>query len=194
SAIFFTYAGLVMAIYGLLTGMAISANEEEEGILDVVLSLPVGRTQLIVERIAAHAVISVGIVIVIFLSLYGGALITGVDMNAGLLLAGSINLLPMTLFMIAMSAFAAASLRRRSTALGIVTAYIVASYIIAFIVGSIDSVVADAAGYVSFYTYYASEKVMQQGLIPLFVFILLLVGGLFLWAALRSFDRRDIGV
>ncbi len=194
SAIFFTYAGLVMAVYGLLTGMAISANEEESGILDFVLSLPVSRTRLIVERIAAHVVISIGIVLFIFVALFSGTLITGIDIDRGRLLIGSINMLPMTLFMIALSAFAAAALRRRSTALGIVSAYIIASYFISFIAGAMTSAITDAISYSSVFTYYASERVAQQGLIPLFIFILLLAFGLFLLAALRYFERRDIAV
>ena len=37
-------------------GMRVTANEEDSGILDVVLSLPVRRWQVMVEKIAAYLV------------------------------------------------------------------------------------------------------------------------------------------
>jgi hypothetical protein len=96
--------------------------------------------------------------------------------------------------MIAFAAFAASALRRRSAALGIVAAYIIASYFIGFLAGAASSVVTDAASYLSIFTYFASERVAQEGLIPLFIFILLLAFGVLVWATLRWFERRDIAV
>ena len=40
---FFSYATLMLAVWAVMAGMSISANEEDEGILDVVLALPVPR-------------------------------------------------------------------------------------------------------------------------------------------------------
>ena len=50
---FFTYTVLMLAVYAVVAGLGVTANEEDQGILDVVLSLPVPRWRIIVERLAA---------------------------------------------------------------------------------------------------------------------------------------------
>lgn len=194
SAVYFTYAGLVMAIYAVLSGLNISANEEEEGILDIVLSLPVGRWQLILERYTAYVVITVAVVLVAYLGLLLGSLQTGVEVNQGLLLAGSINMLPMTLFLMAFTTALAALLRRRAAALGLAVTYLIASYFIDFLAAALTHPAMEAVSLISFFTYYDSQAVMQQGLVIANILVLVAALVVFMAAALYFFKRRDIAV
>jgi ABC-2 type transport system permease protein len=194
STIYFTYAGLVMAIYALLSGLNISANEEEAGILDLVLSLPVGRFQLILERYAAYVVISIGVVLLTHAGLLLGSLQTGVAVNQGLLLAGSINMLPMTLFMMAFTAALAVILRRRAAALGIAVAYLIASYFIDFLAKAVTHELMNVVSRISFFSYYDSQTVLKQGLVVANVLVLAVALVVFVVAALYFFKRRDIAV
>jgi ABC-2 type transport system permease protein len=194
SAVYFTYAGLVMAIYALLSGLNISANEEEAGILDIVLSLPVGRWQLILERYAAYVVMTVAVVLVAYLGLLLGSLQTGVEVNQSLLLAGSINMLPMTLFMMAFTVALAALLRRRAAALGLAATYLIASYFIDFLAAALTQPAMETVSLVSFFTYYDSQTVMQQGLVIANILVLVVALVVFMATALYFFKRRDIAV
>lgn len=194
SAVYFNYAGLIMAIYALLSGLNISANEEEAGILDIVLSLPVGRWQLILERYTAYVVMTVGVVLMAYLGLLLGSLQTGVEINQGKLLAGSINMLPMTLFMMAFTAALAARLRRRASALGVAATYLIASYFMDFLVAALTHPAMEAVSLISFFTYYDSRAVMRQGLVIANILVLVVALVVFMAAALYFFQRRDIAV
>jgi ABC-2 type transport system permease protein len=194
SAVYFTYAGLILAIYALLSGLNISANEEEAGILDMVLSLPVGRLQLILERYAAYVLISIGVVLLAYVGLLIGSLQTGVDVDQGLLLAGAINMLPMTLFMMAFTAALAVILRRRAAAIGIAAAYLIASYFIDFLAQVVTHELMNAVSRVSFFTYYDSQTVLRQGLVLANILVLAVALVVFVVAALYFFKRRDISV
>jgi ABC-2 type transport system permease protein len=194
SAVFFTYAGLIMAIYALLSGMNLSANEEESGILDLVLSLPVGRLQLMLERYAAYVLMTVGMALLIYMGLFLGSLQTGLKIDKGLLLAGVVNMLPITLFMMAFTAAVAVIVHRRGTALGIAAAYLIVAYFLNFLASAVTHVIVQTASYVSMFTFYDSQTVLQQGLVIGNILVLVIALLVFGAAALYFFKRRDIAV
>ena len=49
---FFGKSALIFAVYPVVMGMRISANEEDEGTSDVLLSLPISRAQVMVEEVS----------------------------------------------------------------------------------------------------------------------------------------------
>lgn len=51
---FFGKFALLFTAYPVVMGMRVTSNEEDDGILDVLLSLPVARWQVILEKFAAH--------------------------------------------------------------------------------------------------------------------------------------------
>ena len=80
---FFGKSALIFAVYPVVMGMRITANEEDSGIMDVVLSLPVGRARVVVEKFLAYGVSIVGVVVLIYLGLYAGAVLGGVELDVG---------------------------------------------------------------------------------------------------------------
>ena len=65
---FFSYMMLVLAAYAVIAGLSVTANEEDRGIMDVLLSLPIPRWRLVVERFLAYALILVLILVLTFLA------------------------------------------------------------------------------------------------------------------------------
>lgn len=190
---YYTYSLLVLMVYTVLAGMSITANEEDAGILDVLLSLPVPRWRVIVERFAAYTLITIGIVAVGFIGLFAGSQATALEIDTGRLLVGSINLLPPVLLLIAFAACMATVARRRSLAVMVTTVFIVASYFIDFLGNAASHALTDTLSHFSFFTYFDSQGVMVNGLNPANVALLLIVTAGLLAAALWFFERRDIG-
>ena len=188
---FFTYALIVMIIYGVLSGMNITASEEDAGILDVLLSLPVPRWRLIVERFAAYVLITTGIAMAGFAGLIAGGSGTALPVNPARLLSGSLNLVPAVLLVIAFTACMAALTRRR--ALPITILFLVASYFIDFLASATTHALTDALSKLSFFTYYDAQNVMIQGVTVGNVAVLLAAALVLIAAALWFFQRRDIG-
>jgi ABC-2 type transport system permease protein len=190
---FFGWIMLVLAAYGVLAGLNITANEEDRGILDVLLSLPVPRWRVIVEKFLAYTVVIVVMVAMGFFALWLGVQRSTVfTISTAKLLESTFNMVPPTLVVMAFTALAATLARRRSIAAAVAAAYVVASYFIDIVGRSADSAASLRA--ISFYSYYDSTGVMQHGLAwgnvgGLLAAMLVMVVG-----AVWAFQRRDINV
>lgn len=73
------YGMLFFAVYAVMAGLNITTNEEDDGILDVLLSLPISRSQVIIEKVLALAVLSFLLVGVSALSPVIGAILLGTE-------------------------------------------------------------------------------------------------------------------
>lgn len=191
---FFGYALLILAVYAVMAGLNITANEEDEGILDMVLSLPVARSRIVLEKFLAYTLLAVIVIFIGFLGLWIGSLTSPLEISMGRMLESSINVIPGTLLMIALTAFVATLVRRKTTAIGIAATIIVASYFIDFIGKAVSNQLADIVRAFSFFTYYDNQAVMQNGLNIGNVLLLLVVTVVLVIGALWAFERRDIGL
>ncbi|HVO42273.1 MAG TPA: ABC transporter permease subunit, partial [Aggregatilineales bacterium] len=193
--IFFSYALLILGGYAVLAGLNITANEEESKILDVLLSLPVPRWRLVIEKFLAYAVIIVGIVLLTFVGLWVGLKATpALSVDEGRLLESTLNLLPGTLLMLAMTVLLTALVRRKNAAAAIATVVIVGSYFIDSIGRQATASVANALRFLSFYTYYDSAAVIRSGLNWGNVLVLVVVALVLMAGGTWLFQRRNIGL
>jgi ABC-2 type transport system permease protein len=193
--IFFSYALLILAAYAVLAGLNITANEEDSKILDMLLSLPVPRWRLVLERFLAYAVIIVGIVLLTFGELWVGLKTTpALTIDEGRLLETTLNLLPSTLLVLALTVLLTALVRRKNVAMALATVVIIGSYFVDSIGRSASASFANTLRFISFYNYYDSTAVIRNGLnwsnvlILLVAMVILMAGGMWL------FQRRDIGL
>jgi ABC-2 type transport system permease protein len=191
---FFGYILLMLAVYAVLAGLNVTANEEDEGIMDVMLSLPVARWRIVAEKLAAYALLLVGIIGISFLGLLVGLQSTSLHIDTGRLLVSTVNILPGALLMIGFTAFVATVVRRKSTAVAIVSLFIIGSYFVNFIGQLASGTAASALRAASFFSYYDAAGTMVNGL-NLGNWLLLLVVALVLFAGtVWGFNRRDVGV
>jgi ABC-2 type transport system permease protein len=65
---FFGKTLLVLAAYPVVMGLRVTVNEEDSGTIDVLLSLPVARWRVILEKFLAYVVTLVVIVAVLYVS------------------------------------------------------------------------------------------------------------------------------
>ena len=190
---YFTLLVWVLAIYGVIAGLSISANDEDSGSMDVTLSLPVTRWRVVVERYLAYILLSVVIVIMGTIGLALGALMSTEAINFNAIMATNIAAMPITLIVIAFTALCA-SLWRRNQAIGVVAGVLIASYFVDNLGKAASGSFLGTLRELSPFRYYDSQTVMAEGLSITNLLILVVASAVFLVLAVYRFNHRDIGV
>lgn len=191
---FFGYGLLLLAVYAVTAGLNVTANEEDEGILDIVLSLPLARWRLVLERFAAYVLLTLLIIVIAMAGMWLGSQQSALNLNMGRLVEATLNMLPGILFMIALTIFVSVLVRRKAVATGIVAGIIAASYFLDFIGKAVINDIVQVLQKLSFYSYYDSGDVVINGLNTGNVIILLGLTVVLVAGALWLFNRRDVGL
>lgn len=192
---FFTFAPLILAVYAVIFGAGIVGGEEERGTLDILLSTPVPRWQLIVEKFTAFVV---ALVVILFAS--GLGIMLAVWFTADLSIAvdkvawAVVNMIPTLLVMTTLALFLTTTLRSRGQAGGIAAGIIVASYFINSFAEMAENGILRSIQRISFYNYYSPMTALTQG-VNWGNFALLMGLAIALFAgSLYFFERRDLSV
>jgi beta-exotoxin I transport system permease protein len=192
---YFSYGLIVMATYAAVAGLNVTANEEDAKIMDVLLSLPVARWRVVLERFLAYALIIVAILVVTFLSLWGTLFfVPDFKMDTSILLQSTLNMLPSTLLVLAVTLLFAAFFRRKGTATALAAVVIMGSYFLDVIGRAASASIANTLRVISFYTYYDSGAVIQNGLNWGNVLVLVVAAVVCVGGGIWAFQRRDIGL
>jgi ABC-2 type transport system permease protein len=184
---------LILSVFGVISGLNITANEEDQGILDVLLSLPLPRWRLIIEKFAAYTLMAVVIVGLGFLGLYLGERASMLEINTRRLLESSFNVLPTVLLIIAFTGLAGAVFRRKGTATMVTAIFVIASYFVDLMGRAASDSFLNQLRVLSFFSYFDNDGVMRDGLAWGNVGLLLVVAGVLVAGSLWFFQRRDIG-
>lgn len=193
---FFGYTLLILAVYAVIAGLGVTANEEDSGIMDVVLSLPVPRTRIVIEKLAAYMLVMVGIIAFSFIGILIGSQTSAImqEIDMGRMIEGTLNMIPSSLLMIAFTAFVSVMVRRKATATAIAATFIVGSYFVDFIGKAASESALSVLRAVSFFGYYDTNEVIMRGLNLGSIALLLAVTALLAAGSVWGFQRRDIGV
>ncbi len=191
---FFGKSALIFAVYPVVMGMRVTANEEDSGTMDVLLSLPVERARVVIEKFLAYGVSCIGVVLLIYLSLHLGVFLGGVELDVLRLAEVTFYLIPLMVFIMAATVLIGVLVRRRTVALGIVTAFVIVSYMLQTIGLAAEGTVAESIGVVSFLTYYNAGDILSQGFIWPHIAGFVIGSAALLAASLYRYERRDIGL
>ncbi len=194
SAGYFGRVLLIIAVYAVLAGLNITVNDEDQGIMDMVLSLPLARWRLIIEKFAAYSLMMTGVILMGFIGLYVGGMSSTIQISTGSLIAGSINVLPSSLFMLAFTLFAGVLFRRKTMATAVTATFILGSYIVDFAGNAASESPIAPLRVLSFFTYYDNAHILQKGLNSSYIVLLLGLTVVLVGASVWVFQRRDIGV
>jgi ABC-2 type transport system permease protein len=196
--VFYSYMVLVIAVYAIIAGLNVTSSEEDRGILDVLLSMPIRRWRVVLEKFLAYAVIMGGVVAISHVAMVlatqnSPVLRPMLTIGTPARLAEcSFNMIPSLLLVLAFTVFVSTLVRRRSTAATIAAVFVIASFLMEMIGRSAPS--ADKLRLLSFYSYYDSAAVMKDGLAWGNVIGLLAVAAIMLVGAVVAFQRRDISI
>lgn len=190
----FSRMSLLLAVYAVLAGLSVTINEEDDGIMDSLITLPIPRWRLVTERLLAHAVMSLGIVILMFVGLYIGTKLVTLEFNTLKLLEMSLGLLLPVMVIIASTVFIATALRYRSRVLAAAAVFVIGSYFLDALGGAISDGIMPVLRRLSFFAYNDAGGIVQNGtnwadvLVMSIVIAALFAGSLIFW------ERRDIGL
>lgn len=193
---FFSWIVLLYATYAVIAGMNVTFNEEEAGTLDMLLSLPVPRWRVIVEKTAAYAIILCGMILLSFLGLWGGEVVANVLIIDTTRIAETVlNMLPSALLVLTFTVLIGSIFHRRFIVTRLGGAIIVGSFFVEFMGGMVSKTSpARTLSYLSFYHYYDPAGVIQYGLNWVNIGILIAVALVFVGGAVWFFQRRDLGI
>ncbi len=112
----------VLFIVAVGNGAGAIAGEEERGTLDLLLSKPVTRTRIAVEKLGAMCVEVVGLGVVLWVALWIGARAFTMDVSAAHLAAATVVLVVLAITYGAVAFMLAAATGRKSLAVGVTVA------------------------------------------------------------------------
>lgn len=185
---FLNYYILLLGIYAIIAGGMLVAGEEEQGTLDVLLALPLSRTRILAERWAALALSLVSVTVLLFLGMWAGVAIMGMDLAPAGMAVAVFGGLPGLLFLLNLTVLLSALLRhRRQAGLG-ATAVAVGSFLLTGL-GRVSETLEPFRP-LSFLTYYQAP--LTQGVDWTAAAAVLAVSLVFLLGAFWAFERRDI--
>lgn len=191
---FFSYLLIIIALYAVNVGLDITANDEDDGMLDLVLTLPVKRWQLLVERLTAFFLITIAIFLIAFSGFWIGQSFSTLEINLGGMFLALLSMIPSTLLMIMLVVFCSVVFKRKSTALAVSIVIILTSYFVDMLAMTTINPIIQALSNLSFFTYSKSQYVVTTGLVWRDMWILLGATGALLMMTLYLFNRRDVGL
>lgn len=191
---FFGKMALIFVVYPVVMGLRATSNDEAEGILDIVLSMPVQRTSILIEKFAAYLVTVLIIGMMITAGFALGTSLVDMDLDTGLLVTISLNLIPTLIFVLAFTILVGAIVGRKRLALGIITGFIIGSFMLQSIGGMLDGTTGEVIEGLSFFTYNSAASVLSSGVNMLHISGMLVLAVLMMGVSLVAFERRDVGV
>ncbi len=181
---------LLLLIAAIAAGSGAVAGEEDRGTLDLLLSLPVSRTRLALEKFGALVTESVALGLVVWISLWIGAVAVGMEITAAKLAAATADAVALAVAYGAIALLVGCATGRRGLAIGITAAAAVAAYLInslAPLVGLLDPVQKLSPFY-----YYAAQNPLRAGLDPLHLLVLLAIAAVGAAGSALAVRRRDL--
>lgn len=182
----------VLAGYAITQGSGMTAGEESRGTIDVLLSYPVARWRLIVEKAAA---VSISIILVaagLWLGAVAGAAASDSPLDASKVAAGLVLASLMALDFGAFALLIAAATGNRSAAIGLAAALLVVMYF----VNALAPIIAgfDSIKQASLFYWYLEGDPIRNGLALGDAVVLGVVAIVLLVLSLVAFERRNLAV
>jgi ABC-2 type transport system permease protein len=190
--VFFIMLPVLVLCFGIAAGSRAVAGEEERGTLDLLLSLPLPRRRLVVDKLGAMVVALLGLMLLFWVVLLVGTRAAGVDVTPGGLLVATLSAAMLGVLFGCVALLVGCATGRRGVAIGVSAALGLASYLL----NSLGSSVAALQPYrkLSPFYWYIDNRPLLNGFDALHVATMLGVAALLVAAAVWALQRRDVGV
>ena len=184
---------LVFIVYGVLAGAAAIAGEEGRGTLYLLLTEPIERGRVVVEKFGAMALAMAALCVVLYAALAVGAVATGMD-DVGMVnlaaITASAALLGLVFGALALAIGCATG--RTGLAGGVSAAVAIAAYLVNAMSRSVDALAS--VKWVSPFYYYNGADPLANGLEPVHALVLVAIPVVLCAVGYLGFRRRDVAV
>ena len=189
---FFLIAPLLFLIITIGFGSSAIAGEEERGTTDLLLSNPLPRWRVVVEKFAALVIYTAALAFVFWLGLAIGAVAVNMDISLGRLAEATLSVLLLGLTFGALALAIGCATGNRGSSMGLAGAVAVATYFL----NSLAPVVEVLEPYrrLSPFYYFIGADPLKNGLNPGHAAVLIGLTAVLLVVALLAFERRDLAV
>lgn len=188
------FTPIYLAVYLVTLALGMTLREEDRGTIDLLLSTPIPRWQVIVEKFLALIVTVLVIVgLTYVLTLFGTIIIPDLAIPPLRLAEGIFSMMPIMLVIAAIALFFSTILRSPGRVGAVVGALLVASYFLT----TLSQLATETLGtlkYLSIFTYHQSTRVMLDGIVWGDVLVLLVITVILFGLSLVMFQRRDLAV
>jgi ABC-2 type transport system permease protein len=191
---FFSFMPVVFSIYAVMAGLGVTSNEEDQGIMDMLLSLPVSRWRVLLERFLAYSLLLCGILALSIVGLWIGTQMSPMfQVSVSTLLGATFSILPVLLVVLAFTIISATVLRRRGQAIALAFIFVIGGYFLDTLgQAATGSILYDLRA-ISVYRYYDGTQAITGGVVWSDIGLLLVVTVVLISGAVWFFQRRDIG-
>jgi ABC-2 type transport system permease protein len=190
SEIFGQLGLLLIVIAGIGLGARATAAEEETGTLDILLSTPVTRRRVLLEKLAALAVQVTALAVILSASIALLGPFVALHVALGGLVAVTISLILLGLAFGSIALLFGAWTGRRSIAIGLTTALAVVGFVIDGLSKAVDWL--EPARFASPFYYYSANDPLKNGLDPWHALALAGLAVVAVALAAAVFERRDL--
>ena len=171
-------------------GSGFTAGEESRGTIDVLLSYPISRRSLVLEKSLALLIACVvAVAVTWFLGLVGAA-ISSSPLAADKLAAACLMLVLLSLAFGSIALAISAATGNRGAAIGVAVGLLVVSYLIDGLANIIDGL--NAIRWISPFKYYMGNDPLRNGVNLADAAVLAGIAAVFLIVSLIAFERRDL--
>ena len=180
---------ILLSVFAIATGTRLVAGQEEDGTLELELTAPVGRVQVLLERLAAlwlNLIVLVGVLMITTM-----ALVVALDLEVALdnIVAASLGLLLLITGFGTVGLAVGAITGRRALGLGAAAAFAVGAYMLDAIGPTVDLEWMTTA---SPYSWYIADHPLATGFDWPGLALLAAVPLVAAAAAVIGFNRRDL--
>ncbi|HYM14121.1 MAG TPA: ABC transporter permease subunit [Dehalococcoidia bacterium] len=187
---FYSWIPILLIVFAVIAGTGAIAGEEGSGSLDLLLAQPVSRRSLVLQKVAATCIGSALIVSIGYLGFLVSIPFVSIAVSLGDVAMASANMLPITLFFFALSLWLGAVSPSRGMASGLAIGVATVSYFLYSLANGVQAL--RSVRYASPFYYYGTGDALVHGLNWWHIGLLLGIAVLFVVAALRAFERRDV--
>ncbi len=187
------YAGIgpvILAVLGITIGTAAIAGEEDRGTLDLLLAQPVTRTQIVVEKFAAAAVLIGLVVVALFVTLLVLDPIVDLGFSVSGMFAANVTLGLFGLLFCALALAVGSATGNRGVTLGVSAGATAALFFVHGLAPLVDDI-AWVAELTPFH-WLQDPNPLANGLDVLAVLLFVVVTGGLVAVAIWGLNRRDI--
>jgi ABC-2 type transport system permease protein len=190
SQLFVMLMPLLFLFFSISHGSGAIAGEEERGTLDLLLSYPLKRSRVLMEKFAAMVVIILAFGFVFWFSITVGAVIIGMDISLWGVAEATLSGVFLGLVFGTLALMLGCSGNNRGLSIGVTSALGVTAYFLNALAPVVN--VLEPLQKLSLFYYYIEADPLSNGLDPAHVLVLLSLTGILLAVALVTFNRRDL--
>ena len=190
SARYFGWVEILLIVYAVIAGTGAVAGEESAGTIDLLLSQPVPRSSMIIQKAAASVAGSAMIISIGWLGFALSVPLVSIRITLADTAIASANMLPITLLFYAIALWLGAVAPNRSTASGAAIGLATGWYFVSTLANGVGAL--HGLKYATPFYYYGSGLPLVEGIDWAHVGVLTGVALAFVLLTLRAFERRDI--